>query len=84
MIVDILQMLSECRVGKDTIDVPKTLHEELHILTEGGVRVSDFEKAIDIWLNMRTPVTNSYGFIRNMALKSAAERLQILLENEDG
>lgn len=84
MIADILKMLSQCSVGGKSLDVPKTLQEELMILTEGGVKVSDFEKAIDIWVNMRTPVTNSYGFIRNMALKSAAERLQILLENDNG
>lgn len=84
MIVDILKMLSECSVDGKSLDVPKTLQEELMILTNGGVKPSDFEKAIDIWVNMRTPVTNSYGFIRNMALKSAAERFRILLENDNG
>ena len=84
MIQEITDKLGALSIDSKPIVLPKTYVTELLILTDGGVTLKDFDKAIDIWLNMKTNVTNDYGFIRNMALKSAAERIEILLESDRG
>lgn len=84
MIQEISNKLNALSIDGKPIVLTKTYVTELLILTDGGVTVKDFEKAIDIWINMKTNVTNDYGFIRNMALKSAAERIEILLEANRG
>lgn len=65
-----------CSEDDKPIDLPKTYLTELLILTNGGVTARDFRKAVDIWIEFKTPVNNSYGFIRNMAIKIAAERIE--------
>lgn len=84
MIEEISNHLKNLSIEGKPIVLSKTYVTEILILVNGGVTVKDFDKAIEIWLNMKTNVTNDYGFIRNMALKSAAERIEILLEADRG
>lgn len=81
----VLQMLSEAHKRKSGMDFTSLNHYDLMVMIRGGVKFADFKTSLDQWLESpkdKLPKTSGWAEIREVALFTAATRLN-MLEEED-
>jgi hypothetical protein len=79
----VLAMLSEAHKRKSGMDFTALNHYDLMVMIDGGVKFADFKTALDQWLESSandSPKTSGWADIREVALFTAATRLDMLEE----